>query len=144
MKKGLLLIGGFLLLISIEVLKSNYIFSLPGGQQPAIISLSYFVSNNTWWLRLVAVIITEIWLWYYLVKGKRREKISLLFGFIIYGFVFYATNFSSSAQLSYQPKPASFMAAKIRYVNKNAFVIGIKTLKRFCVLQFSSNLYLLN
>jgi hypothetical protein len=50
-----LIILGLLYLITLEIMKVYWIMPFPGSQQSDSVSFAYFLHNNAWWLRIVAL-----------------------------------------------------------------------------------------
>jgi hypothetical protein len=126
MKRLLLLIFALLLLFATEILRVYFIMPFPGSQRSDTIGIAYFINNNIWWIRLLAIIIMASAVWHYLRRGRWWQKTILIFFLLLYGLIAYAFNFKFLAdKMFYQPKEKLFAAAVSDTTNKNKLIIGV-------------------
>jgi hypothetical protein len=126
MKRPLLIIFGFLLLFAVEILRVYFIMPFPGSQHADTINIAYFISNNIWWIRILAIVIMVSSLWYYLRRGKWWQKTIVIFFLLFYGLIFYAFNFRFLAdKMFHQPKEKLFAGTATDTTNKNKLIIGV-------------------
>lgn len=128
MKKGFLVITGFLLLFAIEILRVYFIMPFPGSQHSNTIQIAYFLDRNIIWFRIIALVVALPACWHYLAKGSLWQKIVLISFLGLYGVVFYMFNFRFLAEkMFYQPKEKLFASAPADTTDKNRLVIGVSS-----------------
>jgi len=117
---------GLLLLFAIEILRVYFIMPFPGSQRSDTIGIAYFLNNNVWWLRIIALVLVLPPLLYTFRKGKGWQKVSLTVLLLFYGLIFYFFNFRFLAdKMFYQSKEKLFAAAAADTTNKDKLVIGV-------------------
>ncbi|MEO7530531.1 MAG: DUF3179 domain-containing (seleno)protein [Sediminibacterium sp.] len=120
------IILGLLYLIVLEIMKVYWIMPFPGSQQSSSISFAYFLHNNTWWLRIVGVILITGPLLSSLAKGKIWQRTLLVLVILLYLFIYYLFNFRFLAdKIFYEPKQKTFAPATTDTTNKDKLVIGV-------------------
>lgn len=125
MKKSLLIVG-LLILFAAEILRVYFIMPFPGSQKANTISLAYFIDQNIWYIRLVAVLLVAIPLMNIFSRGKRWSRILMSIVLMLYAVVFYFFNFKFLAEkMFYQPKNKMLAAAAENKVATDKLVIGV-------------------
>src|SRR5690242_15053453 len=119
MKKFLLVVG-LLILFAAEILRVYFIMPFPGSQRANTIDVAYFIDQNIWYIRVIALLLIAVPL-YNVFKGKRLWSKILLGGvFIFYVFVFYVFNFKFLAdKMFYQPQHKNLVSASDNKVALN-------------------------
>ena len=110
--KRLLLFIGLLLLFAAEILRVYFIMPFPGSQHKDTISLAYWISNNIFWIRILALVLIIFPLINIFKNGRTWEKIVLSLILIFYAVVFFFFNYRFEAdKMFYQPKQKLFVSA---------------------------------
>ncbi len=124
--RTLLLITGLLLLLAIEILQVYFIMPFPGSQQRNTLDFAYWLNNNSWWLRTIALLIIlypVVQIFRYSVMWK---KVVLFIGLLFYAVVFYLFNFRFKAdKMFYQPVNRSFATTANNTIEHNKLIIGV-------------------
>src|SRR5665213_61437 len=124
--KRFLLITGLLILFAAEILRVYFIMPFPGSQHKNTIGLAYWISNNIWWIRILALVSIISPVISVFRNGKIWKKIVLSLILIFYGVVFFFFNYRFEAdKMFYQPRQKLFVAASADTTNKNKLVIGV-------------------
>jgi hypothetical protein len=124
--KRLLLISGLLLLFGAEILRVYFIMPFPGSQRKNTIDLAYWIGNNIWWIRILALVLLISPLVSVFRNGKTWKKIVLSLILIFYGVIFFFFNYRFEAdKMFYQPKQKLFVTASTDTTSKNKLVIGV-------------------
>ncbi len=120
------LILGFLLLISAEMLRVYYIMPFPGSQEDETIQIAYWLNNNIVYIRLIGLAIIGYPFFYFFQRGSQTRKLilSVVFGF--YVMIFYMFNYKYMAdQMFLQPKNKTFLDSASNKVLAKQLVIGV-------------------
>jgi hypothetical protein len=126
MLKKLLLPAGLFLLLAFEILRVYFIMPFPGSQQSDSIRIAYFLNNNIFLLRIIALVIVLPPFVHVIRKGRLWQKSLLIFLALFYVLIFYLFNFRFQAdKMFYQPKVKSFAGSARDTTNKDKLVIGI-------------------
>jgi len=121
-----LLIIGFLLLISTEILRVYFIMPFPGSQRNETIEIAYFIHSNILWFRLLGLILVSYPLYFFFKQGGKISKIVLGVVLIAYAVVFYLFNFKFLADKMFlMPETTAFQQAKENKIPVKQLVIGI-------------------
>ena len=124
--RPILLLFGFILLFAIEILRVYFIMPFPGSQRSDTIGLAYFLNNNIFWLRIIALLIVLPPLLYYFQRGRTGWKILLTTIVLFYGIVVYFFNFRFLAdKMFYQPREKLFSGAGTDTTGRDKLVIGV-------------------
>jgi len=124
--KRFFLITGLLIFFAAEILRVYFIMPFPGSQHENTIGLAYWISNNIWWIRILALVLLISPLISVFGNGKIWKKIVLSLIIIFYAVVFFFFNYRFEAdKMFYQPKQKMFVAASMDTTNKNKLVIGV-------------------
>ena len=124
--KQLLLIIGLLLLFAAEILRVYFIMPFPGSQHNNTISIAYWLNNNIFWIRILALVLLIVPLINIFKTGKKWMKILLSLVLVLYGVIFFFFNFRFEAdKMFYQPKIKLFSTAVYDTTNKNKLIIGV-------------------
>ena len=125
MKRSFLIVG-FLLLFAAEIARVYFIMPFPGSQQSNTIDVAYWLNNNIWWLRILAIAILLYPFIFIFKKGENGLKILLASLVILYAVVFFFFNYRFEAdKMFYQPGNKQFASATDTTIHKNKLVIGI-------------------
>lgn len=117
---------GLLLLFALEILRVYFIMPFPGSQRSDTIGIAYFLNNNIWWLRIIALALALPSLIHLFRHGRGWQKGRLTVVVVFYGLIFYLFNFRFLAdKMFYQPREKSFAAASADSTNKDKLVIGV-------------------
>ena len=108
MKKSFLLITGFLILFTTEILRVYFIMPFPGSQKADTIQIAYFLHNYIWWFRILGLILVVPPMLYIFSNSRWWKKILLAIFVLLYATVFYAFNFKFLAD-------KMFINPKIKY-----------------------------
>ncbi len=124
--KRLFLVTGFLLLFASEIARVYFIMPFPGSQQTNTIDVAYWLNNNIFWIRILALVLLIYPLSVIFTKEKRWLKIlsvSLLF---LYSVVFFFFNYRFEADtMFYQPRNKQFADATHSNISKNKLILGV-------------------
>jgi hypothetical protein len=124
--KRFLLIAGLLLLFAVEISRVYFIMPFPGSQHKNTIGLAYWVSNNIFWIRIVALLVIIYALMQTFEKWKIWQKVLLVLVFAFYGVIFFFFNFRFEAdKMFYQPKNKNFASGINNIIDTNRLVIGV-------------------
>lgn len=124
--RKLLLIGGLILLIAIEILRVYFIMPFPGSQYKETISFAYWLSNNILWLRLIGLAMIAWPAIHLLRNAKSWKKIFFIGVIVLYGVIFYLFNFQFLAdKMFYQPTNKTFATVANNSIPPNKLVLGI-------------------
>jgi hypothetical protein len=125
--KRLLLTVGLLLLFAVEILRVYFIMPFPGSQQSNTIGVAYWISNNIFWIRIVALLMIIYPAALVFRQSKIWKKILLLLALALYGYIFFMFNFKFEAdKMFYQPKNKNFESAANSKIDTNKLVIGVE------------------
>jgi hypothetical protein len=124
--KRFLLIVGLLLLFAAEISRVYFIMPFPGSQHKNTIGLAYWISNNIFWIRILALLLIV----YVLIKTFQRwkiwQKILLFLVLAFYSVIFYFFNFRFEAdKMFYQPKNKNFASGIDNKIDSNKLIIGV-------------------
>lgn len=126
MKRTLLLITGFLILFSTEILRVYFIMPFPGSQKSDTIQIAYFLNNYIWWFRLLGLILFVPPMLYIFNNSRWWKKIMLAFFVLLYAAVFYAFNFKFLAdKMFYQPTNKILATVAANKVDSTKLIIGV-------------------
>ncbi|MBS1575058.1 MAG: DUF3179 domain-containing protein [Bacteroidetes bacterium] len=124
--KKLLLILGILLLFSVEILQVYFIMPFPGSQKADTIGIAYFLHNNIWYLRIVALVLIVIGLINSFSSWKKSRRIAFVLLAFLYCFVFYMVNFRLLAdKMFYQPTNKNLVSVSDNRVTSDKLVVGV-------------------
>jgi hypothetical protein len=128
MKRSLLLITGFIILLATEILHVYFIMPFPGSQKADTIQIAYFLHNYIWWFRVLGLILFVPPMIYIFRNSRWWRKILLAIFVLMYGIIFYMFNFKFLAdKMFYQPRH-KIWGTKL-YNNKidsNKLIIGVE------------------
>ncbi|MGB5005345.1 MAG: DUF3179 domain-containing (seleno)protein [Ferruginibacter sp.] len=126
MKRTMLLIAGFLILFTIEILRVYFIMPFPGSQKADTIQIAYFLNNNIWWFRILGLILILLPMIYIFRNSRWWKKIFLAFFVLIYATVFYFFNFKFLADKMFiQPTNKILATAADNKIDNTKLVIGV-------------------
>lgn len=126
MKRTLLLITGFLILFSAEILRVYFIMPFPGSQKADTIQIAYFLNNNIWWFRILGLILILPPMLYIFRNSRWWKKIFHAFFVLIYATVFYFFNFKFLADKMFiQPKNKILATVIDNKIDSTKLVIGV-------------------
>ena len=122
----LLLIIGFLLLFSMEILRVYYIMPFPGSQEGETIEIAYWISSNIVYIRLLGLAMVIYPFFYFFNRTTSTIKVILCIVFGFYSVVFYMFNYLITADsLFLQPKSKVYLDAAGNKVLTNQLVLGV-------------------
>ncbi|WP_026260231.1 DUF3179 domain-containing (seleno)protein [Segetibacter koreensis] len=122
----LLLIIGFLLLFTVEILRVYFIMPFPGSQQTNTISFAYWLSGNIVWLRILAFLLILFPVINIFKNGKKQARIILPSALLLYAIVFFFINFQAEAdKMFYQPHQLVFAQPGTNKIKGDKLVIGV-------------------
>jgi hypothetical protein len=124
--KRLLLFAGLLLLFAVEMLRVYFIMPFPGSQKQNTINLAYWLHNNIWWLRMVALLLL-IYPVYAILKNAARWKKGVVISALgIYAVIFFFFNFRFEAdKMFYQPQHKNLVTAAANKIPLQKLVVGV-------------------
>ncbi|HMI78703.1 MAG TPA: DUF3179 domain-containing (seleno)protein [Ferruginibacter sp.] len=126
MKRSLLLITGFLILLGTEILRVYFIMPFPGSQEANTIQVAYFIDKYIWVFRIFGLILFVPPMIYVFRNSKWWRKILLAIFVLLYGFIFYMFNFKFLAdKMFYQPKNKILASVATNKIDSNKLVIGV-------------------
>jgi len=126
MKRSLLLITGFIILLATEILRVYFIMPFPGSQKANTIQIAYFLNNYIWWFRVLGLILFVPSMIYIFRNSRWWRKILLAFFVLLYATVFYAFNIKFLAdKMFYQPKNKILATVTANKVDSTKLVIGV-------------------
>ncbi len=126
MKRSLLLITGFIILLATEILRVYFIMPFPGSQKADTIQIAYFLHNYIWWFRVLGLILFVPPMIYIFRNSRWWRKILLSIFVLLYATVFYAFNFKFLAdKMFYQPQNKILTTAAANKVDSTKLVIGV-------------------
>ena len=126
MKRTILLITGFLILLATEILRVYFIMPFPGSQKADTIQIAYFLNNYIWWFRIVGLILFVPSMIYIFRNSRWWKKIMLAFFVLLYATVFYFFNFKFLAdKMFYQLKNKLLATVTANKVDSTKLVIGV-------------------
>ena len=124
--KTILLLVGFILLFTAEVLRIYFIMPFPGSQTSSSVSFAYWLTNNIFWLRFIGFILLMIPLRNIFLSGSNRSRLLAVTFLILYSIVFYFFNFKFQADKMFSaPRNKILSGANNNKVDLNKLVIGI-------------------
>ena len=124
--KRFLLITGFVLLFAAEILRVYFIMPFPGSQYNNTIDVAYWLNNNIWWIRILALVLLVFPLLSLFNNGKKWQKITVALFLIFYAVIFFFFNFRFEAdKMFYQPGNKQFSSADDTTIHKDKLVIGV-------------------
>lgn len=124
--KLILLIAGFLILISAEILRVYFIMPFPGSQEDDTIRIAYFIHNNIIYFRLIGLALFVYPAAFFFRRGSQLVKITLAVVFGFYGVVFYMFNYRFLAdQMFLQPKSKIFLDVHGNTIGMKQLVLGV-------------------
>ncbi|HLK28881.1 MAG TPA: DUF3179 domain-containing (seleno)protein [Puia sp.] len=125
--KRLVLIVGLLLLFAVEILRVYFIMPFPGSQHSNTINTAYWIANNIFWIRIVALVLIAYPVIQILRRSKIWKRILLLLVLGLYAFIFFMFNFRFEAdKMFYQPKNKNFASFANSKIDSNKLVIGVE------------------
>ena len=126
MKRSLLLIAGFLILLATEILRVYFIMPFPGSQKSDTVQIAYFLNNYIWWFRILGLILFVPPMIYIFRNSRWWRKILLAVFVLVYGFIFYMFNFKFLAdKMFYQPKNKILATVAANKVDSTKLIIGV-------------------
>ena len=126
MRRLIFFLLGFIILVSVEILRVYFIMPFPGSQHQNSISIAYFLNNYEVWFRALGLILFVPAFLYYFKKAGFWKRILLLLPVAFYLLIFYAFNFRFLAdKMFYQPRQKSMVGVGRNKVDTNQLVIGI-------------------
>ena len=120
-------IVGFLLFVSLEILRVYFIMPFPGSQESETIDIAYFLHENIFWLRTIAILILIFPTLQFFLSGKTVAKwyVGIALGIALY--IFLMTNYKLQAdKMFYQPKVQAFTSASAADIKGNQLVLGVE------------------
>ena len=121
-----LLIAGFIVLITVEILRVYFIMPFPGSQKDETIDVAYFLHNNIIYFRLLGLVLMAYPFAYFFNRGSQVIKVTLAVVFGFYVVVFYMFNYRYLAdQMFLQPKNRIFLDASQSKVLGKQLVVGV-------------------
>ena len=124
--KLVLLIVGFLVLMTVEILRVYFIMPFPGSQEDETIRTAYFIHNNIIYFRLIGLALFIYPALYFFRRGGQLVKITLAVVFGFYGVVFYMFNFRFLADKMFlQPNTKIFLERRDSKVDPKQLVLGV-------------------
>ena len=124
--KLFLLVAGLLLLFAVEILRVYFIMPFPGSQHANTINLAFWIGNNIFWIRIIALLLIAYPVIQIFQKDKIWEKIFLSIVLAFYAVIFFFFNFRFEAdKMFYQPKNKNFASAANSKIDSNKLVIGV-------------------
>ena len=125
MKKFILILGILILFVA-EILRVYFIMPFPGSQQANTIDIAYFIDQNIWYIRLIALLLIIVPALNIYRGNKRWSKIFLSVVFVLYGVVFYFFNFKFLAdKMFYQPQHKNVVSVDENKVPLNKLMICV-------------------
>ena len=107
-----LLIAGFLVLITVEILRVYFIMPFPGSQNDETIDIAYFLGSNIIYFRLLGLVLIAYPFAYFFNRGSQVIKVTMAVVFGFYILVFYMFNYRFLAdQMFLQQKSIMFLDA---------------------------------
>jgi len=124
--KRFLLVAVLLLLFAVEILRVYFIMPFPGSQHANTINLAFWIGNNIFWIRIIALLLIAYPVIQIFQKDKIWEKIFLSIVLAFYAVIFFFFNFRFEAdKMFYQPKDKNFANAANSKIDSNKLVIGV-------------------
>lgn len=121
------LLAGLLLLLAAEVLRIYFIMPFPGSQKINTVNIAYWLGQNIVWLRLLLLAIIAYPFFVVLRRAKAGRKVLPVLGLVLYGIVFYHSNFRFLAEkIFYQLRTKRFAMAKDNTVKEDKLVLGVE------------------
>lgn len=125
MRKNLIL-PALIFLIVIEILSVYFIMPFPGSQKNETLDFAYWLHNNIWWLRIIGIAVAMFSLIGNRSATRKRRKIFLISGVLLYAVIFFFVNFRLMAdKMFYQPTQILFAGAKENKIAQEKLVLGI-------------------
>lgn len=122
----LLFVAGMLILLAGEVMKIYYIMPFPGSQQDETINLAYFVHNNLWWIRLLAIAMIAYPAFQFIKSKNVWVRYPTIVVISFWMFIFYNVQFRFLAdKIFVQPKHKILATVAENKVNGKDLVIGV-------------------
>jgi len=122
----ILLILGFGLLFTVEILRVYYIMPFPGSQEEETIDLAYWISNNIGYFRLIGLAMVVYPFFYFFNRARTVIKVILCIVFGFYAVVFYMFNSLLLADKMFlQPKTIVYNSAATNKVLPKQLVLGV-------------------
>jgi Protein of unknown function (DUF3179) len=122
----LLLILGFLLLFSMEILRVYYIMPFSGSQEDETIQIAYWISSNIVYIRLIGLAMVVYPFFYFFQRTTSTLKVILCIVFGFYAVVFYMFNYLLVADSMFiQPKNKVYLDSAANKVLTSQLIIGI-------------------
>lgn len=126
MKKTLLLITGFLVLLAAEILRVYFIMPFPGSQQANSIQVAYFINKYIWCFRIAGMLLFIPSVFYICRNSKWWKKILAAMLVLLYATVLYFFNFKFLAdKMFYQPCNKILATVSVNTVDHKKLIIGI-------------------
>ena len=124
--KTVFLITGFFFLFLIEIGKVYLIMPFPGSQKQNTIDLAYWLDQNIWWLRMMCVALLAYPIISVFGTSRTWKKVVTATVLILYGVVFYYTNFRFLADKMFlQPRTKELYSGDQNKVDSNKLVIAV-------------------
>ena len=122
----ILLVVGFLLLFSMEILRVYYIFPFSGSQEGDTIQIAYWINKNIIYIRLIGLAIVIYPFFYFFNRTTATVKAILCVVFGFYAVVFYMFNSLIAADsLFLQPKNKIYLDATANKVLVKQLILGV-------------------
>jgi hypothetical protein len=124
--KKLSFIAGLLILFAAEVLRVYFIMPFPGSQHANTIDFAYFIDQDIWYIRIIALLLILPTLLTVFRNGRAWTKALLLVALALYSAVFYFFNFKFLAdKMFYQPQHKNLAPLAENKVALDKLVIGV-------------------
>jgi hypothetical protein len=119
-------IVGLFLFIAIEVLRIYFLMPFPGSQRSETIEIAYFLHQNIFYFRTIALLILVVPAVQFFIYGSATSKwyVGIAIGIALY--VFLMANYKLQAdKMFYQPNMKVFTSARDTRISPNQLVIGV-------------------
>jgi hypothetical protein len=117
---------GLLLWIAIEILRVYFIMPFPGSQRSETIELAYFLHQNIFYFRTIALLILAVPAIQFYIYGSATAKWYVSIAIAIALYIFLMTNYKLQAdKMFYQPNQKVFTSSKDTKVRNDQLVIGV-------------------
>ncbi len=121
-----LLIAGFLVLITVEILRVYFIMPFPGSQNDETIDIAYFLGSNILYFRILGLVMIAYPFAYFFNRGSQVVKVTMAVVFGFYVLVFYMFNYRFLAdQMFLQQKSKIFLDVTQTKVLAKQLVLGV-------------------
>ncbi len=124
--KRWLLIVGLLILFAAEILRVYFIMPFPGSQQKNTIDVAYWLNNNIFWIRIVALVVVAYALFFLFRRSRVWVRLLLFLTLVFYAVIFFFFNYRFEAdKMFYQPGNKQFASTGDTTIHNNKLVIGV-------------------